>query len=71
MKTSIPKLYSIKYKQDGLRASNVKIHPDKHEDLAVLKRELTHVIDSLGRNMSYSEIVGVLEFVKLDQLLPE
>lgn len=71
VKTSIPKLHHIKWKDSGFRAANIKNHPDKNNHLADLKRDLDAVLDVRGKNMSLCEIVGVLEFIKMEHILPD
>ena len=68
MKTSIPKLHSIKYK-NGTRALNVVKHPDASSHVRELIYHVDNCINEHGHNMSLAEVVGCLEFVKRDLYL--
>ncbi len=67
-KVSIPKLHSITYKETGLLAENIETHPDKHYYIGRLLCAIEHAIDGNAKNMSKSELVGALEFIKNDVL---
>lgn len=66
MKTSIPKLHSITYKE-GIMAENVDMHPVDFKYTNELFDRLSEVIGDYG-NLTCYEVVGVLEYVKKDYL---
>ena len=65
IRTSIPKISSFRLK-NGIQAKNIEIHPNKYDSAGNLHNHIMMVIDGYGANLSKAEIIGVLEFVKLD-----